>query len=152
MAVTLRRTTGSDAELVALTKALDAELRDEYGAVQDDYAQYNVVDTDTAVVAYVDGVPAGCGCFKRFDGAPNAAELKRMFVALPSRGTGVGRAVLGELEEWARTLGYQALFLETGTRQAGAIKMYERNGYARIPPYGPYVGMEYSICMRKSLA
>ena len=151
MAVTLRRTTGSDAEFVALTNALDAELRDEYGAaVQDDYAKYNIVDTDTAVVAYVDGTPAGCGCFKRFDA--ETAELKRMFVALPFRGAGVGRAVLDELEQWARTLGYQALVLETGTRQAGAIKMYERNGYARIPLYGPYVGMELSICMRKSLA
>ena len=149
--MTIRRTTGGDPDFIALAKALDAELRDEYGAaVQADYAQYNVVDTDTAVVAYVDGVPAGCGCFKRFDAG--AAELKRMFVAITHRGTGVGRAVLDELEQWARTLGYRTLVLETGTRQASAIRMYERNGYARIPLYGPYAGMEYSICMRKSLA
>ena len=148
--ITLRRTTGNDADFVALARALDAELRDVYGDVQDDYAQYNVVDTETAVVALVDDVPAGCGCFKRFDDA--AIELKRMFVALPHRGTGVGRSVLDELEQWARSLGYRSAVLETGTRQASAIKMYERNGYARIPLYGPYVGMAFSICMRKSLA
>lgn len=148
--VDVKRTTGADPHFVALTKALDAELRAEYGAVQDDYAKYNVIDTDTAVVAYADGAPVACGCFKPFDA--ESVELKRMFVALSHRGTGVGRAVLVALEEWAQALGYRAVVLETGTRQAAAVRMYERNGYARIPLYGPYVGMAYSICMRKPLS
>lgn len=149
--MTIRRTTGDDADFIALTRALDAELRAEYGgAVQEQYAPFNRVETETAVVVYADGAPVGCGCFKPFDGT--AVELKRMYVSPAQRGTGVGRAVLAELEQWASALGYVAVVLETGTRQARAIAMYERCGYQRIPLYGPYVGMEYSICMRKPLA
>ena len=146
----LRRTTGRDPAFVALTRELDAELLTVYGDAQADYALHNLVDTETAIVATIDGAPAGCGCFKRFD--DEAIELKRMFVDPAHRGRGVARAILGELETWAKELGYRAAVLETGVRQAAAIVLYERAGYARTPLYGPYVGLDLSICMRKSLA
>ena len=146
----LRRTSGNDPDFIALTRRLDAELRAQYGDAQAQYAPYNLVDTDTAVVVTIDDVPAGCGCFKRFD--DEAIELKRMFVDPARRGTGVGRALVGELERWATELGYRAAVLETGVEQHAAIALYERSGYTRIPLYGPYVGMDLSICMRKQLA
>lgn len=37
-------------------------------------------------------------------------------------------------------------------RQHAAVALYERAGYTRIPLYGPYIGMDLSICMRKPLA
>ena len=146
----LRRTTGRDADFIALTRRLDDELRAEYGAAQETYAQYNVFETDTAVVASIDGVAVGCGCFKRFD--DDAIELKRMFVDSTRRGAGIGRALVAELEAWAKELGFRAAVLETGVRQHAAIAMYERAGYTRMPLYGPYVGMDLSICMRRPLA
>lgn len=149
MAAVVRRTTGRDPEFIALTKRLDAELRAQYGEAQAQYAPYNIVETETAVVATVDGVAVGCGCFKRYD--DEAIELKRMFVDPAARGAGVGRAIVGELERWAIEQGYRAAVLETGVEQHAAIALYERSGYARIPLYGPYVGMELSICMRKQL-
>lgn len=149
MAAVVRRTTGRDPEFIALTKRLDAELRAQYGEAQAQYAPYNIVETETAVVATVDGVAVGCGCFKRYD--DEAIELKRMFVDPAARGAGVGRAIVGELERWAIEQGYRAAVLETGVEQHAAIALYERRGYARIPLYGPYVGMELSICMRKQL-
>ena len=146
----LRRTTSRDVDFIALTQRFDRELRAEYGdEVEDVYAQYNVVDTETVVVASIDEVAAGCGCFKRYDA--ETIELKRFYVDPARRGAGVGRAVIGALEAWAIELGYRAAVLETGTRQAAAIALYERAGYQRTPLYGPYVGMELSICMRKQL-
>ena len=145
----IRRTTGRDPEFVALTKRLDAELREQYGEAQAQYVQYNFVETDTAVVAYVDGVAVGCGCFKRYD--DESVELKRMFVGKEARGTGIGRAIVVALEAWATELGVRAIVLETGTEQHAAIALYERAGYTRIPNYGPYADMPLSICMRKML-
>ena len=149
MAAVVRRTTGRDPEFIALTKRLDAELRAQYGEAQAQYAPYNIVDTETAVVASIDGVAVGCGCFKRYD--DETVELKRMFVDSAHRGARIGRAIVGELERWALEQAYRAAVLETGVEQHAAVALYERSGYTRIPLYGPYVGMDLSICMRKQL-
>jgi putative acetyltransferase len=150
MAVNLRRTTSRDFEFRALIVRLDRELRGTYGdTVEETYAQHNLVETDTVVVASIDEVTVGCGCFKPFDA--KTIELKRFFVDPDRRGTGVGRAVIGALETWAKELGYHAAVLETGVEQTRAIALYEGQGYARTESYGPYVGLPLSICMRKAL-
>jgi len=75
-----------------------------------------------------------------------------MCASVNSRGKGVGAAVLTELEKWAAELGYTAMVLEHGNKQPEASKLYQRQGYAIIPNYGQYIGMEEtSICMRKIL-
>jgi GNAT superfamily N-acetyltransferase len=148
--VNLRRTTSRDSEFRALIARLDRELRGTYGdTVEDTYAQHNLVDTETVVVAALDDVPVGCGCFKAFDA--ETVELKRFFVDPDRRGAGIGRAVITTLEAWAKELGYRAAVLETGVEQARAIALYEGAGYARILNYGPYVDLPLSICMRKPL-
>ena len=145
------RPTAADAIFRGLTRQLDVELRAIYGAIQDTYEPHNELRDDPAVVAVLDPgeEPIGCGCIRQLD--PATVELKRMFVTPARRGTGVGRAILAELETWARELGHRAIVLETGTRQLDAIALYERSGYGRIAAYGPYAGLEYSVCMRKSL-
>ncbi len=143
------RTTSVDPAFIALTRALDADLYDRYGPIQDQYAPFNLLRTDTAVVAYDGELPVGCACMKPFDA--EAPEVKRMFVAPSHRRAGVGRALIAELEAWARELGYAAMVLETGNRQPEAVALYERCGFARVPLFGPYVGLDYSICMRKDL-
>jgi hypothetical protein len=43
--------------------------------------------------------------------------------------------------------------LETGTRLAPAIKLYEAMGYAHIPLFGEYLSSpKTSLCFGKSLA
>ena len=146
----LRRTDSRDPEFRALILRLDRELRGTYGdTVEATYAQHNLVETDTVIVATIDDVTVGCGCFKPFDA--ETVELKRFFVDPDRRGAGIGRAVISALEAWAKELGYRAAVLETGVEQARAIALYEGSGYARIPSYGPYVGLPLSICMRKPL-
>jgi GNAT superfamily N-acetyltransferase len=67
------------------------------------------------------------------------------------RGRGVAAAVLAELERQAHAFGYPTVRLETGDRQTGAIRLYERSGYRHIPPFGPYVAWDDNVCFEKPL-
>ena len=149
--IALQRTTGDDPRLPALIRQLDANLRANYGAIQAQYAKFNQMKDESPFVLALDesGAPIGCGSFRPYD--DTAAEVKRMFVAEDARRRGVARAVLDELETWAREQGFTATILETGPLQREAIALYERCGYARCDAFGPYVGMAASVCMRKAL-
>lgn len=60
-------------------------------------------------------------------------ELKRMFVTVEHRGTGVSTALLSAVEDAARKAGRPRLILQTGDRQPDAVRLYEKSGYSRIP-------------------
>lgn len=147
----LRRTDGHDPAYRALVAALDRFLAVTDGEDHAFYDQYNGSDAIRhVVVAEQTGQAVGCGAIKHYDGT--TAELKRMYVAEAARGRGLGGRVLHELECWAANLGYGRLILETGVRQTAAIRLYEKQGYARMEEnYGPYWGVENSICMEKGL-
>ena len=90
------------------------------------------------LIARLDGRPVGCGALKFHPGAP--AELKRMWVAPDSRGIGLGRRMLGELERAARDHGVEVVRLETNRSLAEAIALYRRNGYREVAAFNsePY--------------
>ena len=96
-----------------------------------------------------DGTPLGCGGLRRLDAT--SGEVKRMYVVPARRGTGLATALLRALEQQARTLGWTVLRLETGTAQPDAMRFYEREGYAAIENYGPYVGSAISRCYQRTL-
>ena len=102
------------------------------------------------LVALEDGVPVACGGVCRFD--ERRGELKRMYVLPERRGSGLGRAILVELEHHARELGYAALVLETGDYLEPALGLYRSAGYEPIPCYGAYADRESSVCFEKRLA
>ncbi|WP_327005039.1 GNAT family N-acetyltransferase [Dactylosporangium sp. NBC_01737] len=141
-----------DPEGAALRAAQRAELDARYGS--DDHepgAAPSAGDVDLFLVAVsdVDGTPVGCGALRRLD--PSAAEVKRMFVVPPARGTGVAAAILRALETAAVERGWKTLRLETGTEQPDAQRFYEREGYHRIPLFGVYAGSTRSVCYERTL-
>jgi putative acetyltransferase len=149
MSLVARRTTFADPALRPLIGELDAELHRIYDRVQDAYDDFNLLPPDTRAVLIVDGDDAiGCGCFKH-DGAE--VEIKRVYVTPRARRRGVAAVVMGELETWAREVGATTVVLETGYLQDAAIALYERLGYTRTQAFGPYIGMDASVCMRKAL-
>ncbi len=95
----------------------------------------------------VDGNALGCGAFRPLQAG--IAELKRMYAKPGTKG--VGSAILHELEERARQLGYQELWLETRLINSHAVAFYESHSYQQIPNFGPYVGRLEAICLRKRL-
>ncbi len=138
-----------------LIAALNAELtasHPEPGSTHFSLSGEQVMDGQGAFfIAWLDEVGVGCGAVRRLD--ENTAELKRMYVDPQVRGQGVGRALVESLEREARALGVTRVVLETGTRLAPAIRMYEGLGYVRIPLFGEYLSSpDTSVCFGKSLA
>ena len=146
----LIRTTSVNTDFRNLIKALDEDLYQRNGEAQLQYRQYNQVDRIAhVVVAYFEGKPVGCGCYKRFD--DQTVEMKRMFVIPEMRGKQLAARMLQELEKWAIEEGNTAAVLETGHKQVEAIRLYSVAGYRLTENYGQYIGMEESICYRKKL-
>ncbi len=149
--IQLLRTDSSHPDFVQLVGRLDADLAERDGQDHPFYAQFNKINLiKYALVAYEDGRPAGCGAIKEYD--PATMEVKRMYTLPTSRGRGVASRVLAELETWAQELNYRRCILETGKKQVEAVGLYHKSGYAVIPNYGQYAGVDNSICFEKRFA
>jgi putative acetyltransferase len=124
-------------------------------------ARYGGVDTEPGIhpsaddiavflVAYsATGEAAGCGGLRQL--SDGSAELKRMFVVPEERGSGIATAILKALEQRALERGWITLRLETGVEQPEAVRFYEREGYALIPNFGDYEGVDTSLCYERVL-
>ena len=144
------RTNSENSNFRHLVGLLDTELADRDGDDHTFYAQYNKINMIRhAIVFYENEKPIGCGAFKPFD--KNSVEVKRMYVLPEMRGKGIASQILLELENWAAEIGYERSVLETGKRQPEAIALYTKRGYAIIPNFGQYQGIENSVCFEKKL-
>lgn len=148
--MTLLRTDSENPDFISLVRLLDADLARRDGTDHSFYSQFNkIAAIRHVIVAYRDNKPAGCGAIKEY--APDAMEVKRMYVLPELRNHGIASQVLSALEIWAHELGYPTCVLETGKRQPEAIALYQKNGYVIIPNYGQYAGIDNSVCFRKKL-
>lgn len=148
--ITLHRVDSTHSEFQYLVRLLDADLAIRDGDEHAFYAAYNKTDhLKEVILALVDGEPVACGAFRKID--DQAVEIKRMFTHPDHRGKGIAGQVLTALEDWALELGYTIARLETGKKQPEAISLYSRMGYEIISNYGPYIGVENSVCFEKRL-
>jgi putative acetyltransferase len=135
----------------ALRIAQRAELDARYES--DDHepgAPPSAADIDVFLVATdPSGRAAGCGALRHLD--QTTAEVKRMYVAPESRGSGVATAILRALESAALDRGWTTIKLETGPAQPDAMRFYEREGYREIPLFGAYIGSDVSVCFERVL-
>jgi putative acetyltransferase len=148
---TVKRTNGNDADLRELVMQLDKFLWSVYNKGMEYYGRFNYVDADhEAIVIYNDNKPVGCGCLRKVDA--DTAEVKRMFVLPSERKKGIATLVLKELEKYAAELGYKKIILETGKSLTKAVQLYQKHQYQIMDNYGPYIGMDESVCMKKIIA
>jgi len=144
------RTTSENNDFQNLVKKLDAYLTEIDGEDHVFYDQYNKIDLlKNCIVIFEDDKPVACGAIKAID--DNTMEVKRMFTLPDYRGKGFAGTVLEELEIWTKELGYEKTVLETGKKQTEAVALYKKCGYAIIPNYGQYAGIENSVCFEKIL-
>jgi len=85
------------------------------------------------LVAYLDGEPVGGGGIRML--SPERAEVKHLWVRPAARGTGLGRALLLELEGRAAEFGATEVVLDTNERLAAAQGLYRSSGYVDVEPY-----------------
>ena len=139
------------AESMAMLARLTAELAARYN--DDGVGDFRPEDLDQQgsgfLVGRWDTIAVACGAYRPLES--DIGEIKRMYVDPAYRGKGIGRKLLAVLEERARLAGYARIWLETGTRQPEAVKLYESTGYRRIEPYGFYRWDPRSICFEKLL-
>jgi ribosomal protein S18 acetylase RimI-like enzyme len=85
------------------------------------------------LVAYLRDAPIGSGALKHFpDGV---SDIKRMWVAEPARGLGLGRRLLTELEARAAERGTRVVRLETSRLLTEAVALYRSAGFVEVPAF-----------------
>jgi GNAT superfamily N-acetyltransferase len=135
-----------------LVAELDSYLTDLYPP-DENFTELPAEDTTAGrgafLVLRLSGEAVACGAVRLL--SPSVAEIKRMYVVPSARRRGLSRALLAELETQARRLGPTSIIVETGVRQAEALRLYESAGYARIPCFGEYAASRSSICFEKPL-
>jgi putative acetyltransferase len=103
----------------------------------------------TVFGARIDGEIVGVGAIRKLD--PHHAELKSMHTLAKYRGSGVGKAMVAHIEDFARSSGIERMSLETGTNEAfkPARELYKSLGYNSCDAFGDYVLSEDNMCMTK---
>jgi GNAT superfamily N-acetyltransferase len=119
---------------------LDRRFTDGFDAgdaLDEAAARYNDAEGAFIVARQGDEI-VGCGALLHLDA--DTSEIKRMWVAPTSRGTGLGKRLLGRLEDEARRSGRRRVLLDTNGSLLEAIAMYESAGYVRTERYNdnPY--------------
>jgi putative acetyltransferase len=71
-----------------------------------------------------------------------AVEIRKMYLLSAYRGQGLGRYVLGKLEESIKAHGFQEIWIETASVLKEAVQLYENSGYL------PTSGVETARCDR----
>lgn len=102
---------------------------------------------------YEDDVPLGCGALK--DLGNGLAEVKSVHVVASARRRGLARRIMRFLEAEARTAGYKAMALETGSSLLPAFDaaraLYASLGFTACDPIPGYAPDPYSAFLRLGL-
>jgi len=75
-------------------------------------------------------------------GGKKAVEIRKMYLHPKARGQGLGKYLLGQLEQAIVDRGYREIRIETASILTAAVKLYESNGYQ------PIAEVETSRCDR----
>jgi putative acetyltransferase len=59
-------------------------------------------------------------------------ELKRLYVNPTARGVGIGQLLFTHAEAFARSAGYERMWLDSSRRFTQARRLYERNGFVLV--------------------
>jgi len=95
--------------------------------------QHTILDGGGKIfLAVLDGRPVGCCALLAT--APGEFEVVKMAVTESAQRHGIGRRLIERTIAEGFALGAQRLYLETNHSLAGAIRLYEAQGFRHVPP------------------
>ncbi|MCG7552665.1 GNAT family N-acetyltransferase [Pseudoalteromonas sp. Of11M-6] len=97
-----------------------------------------------------EGIVACGAIVKQFD-KTLYGEIKRLYVKPSYRGKGLSKRIMQILLHYAGEAQIPLIRLETGSRQASAISLYESLGFERCERFGMYRDNPLSVFMALSL-
>lgn len=141
-----------EADMHALSEAATAAILDGGGfgwvkppkpAVMEQYFRgVALVPERELIVGRMDGVIYGAAQLQKpsrnNEAQAFAAHLMHHFVAPYARGHGLARLILRKAQERARALGFLVLNLDVRETQAGAMSLYESEGFIRWGTHPAY--------------
>lgn len=95
-------------------------------------------------IAYLNNEAVGCIALQKID-EHGVCEMKRLYIRPPYRKKKVGQALVQEILEKARSMGYSKMVLDTLLRLQPAINLYKRFGFFDSSAYyaNPLEGVVY---------
>ena len=114
------------------------------------FIPYNLSESiSNVLIAYADGKAVGCAGLKRYSGQD--VEIKRVWVEPEWRGKHIATALMDQIEDKARQMGFKRAILQTRPIMPDAVGLYESRGYLLVENYPPYDKLEGAICMALDL-
>jgi len=123
----------------------DQEVENMYAAYSQPRCSYFVWEEDGKIFG-------GGGVAPLQGGDPETCELKKMYFLPEGRGKGLGQSILSECLKSAKALGFKYCYLETFNTMTSAMKLYEKNGFQKIPgPCGSTGHFSCDVFYRRAL-
>ena len=89
--------------------------------------------TGRLFIAYLEGQATGCIALRAIN--KTECEMKRLYVRPEFSGNRIGEALVEAIVRDAKEIGYHFMLLDTFPALEKAIRLYERMGFYKIPPY-----------------
>ncbi|MDE1163643.1 MAG: GNAT family N-acetyltransferase [Acidobacteriaceae bacterium] len=126
-------------------EAIDVVVRDTRASLE-----ALVADKRSGVwLAFAGQQAIGCVVLRPLSSVAGACECKRLYVRDAARGLGVATLLMEALEEFARTAGYSAVYLDSKDDLKAAIALYAARGYEPCARYND--NPQATVFLRKLL-
>lgn len=121
--------------VIEYDNSLPADLRHSDFAQQVESLAQDYAPPSAAFIAFAGEEPAGCIAVKQLD--ESTAIIKKLYVKPAYRNRGFARALVGAATEFARSMHYSRLVLDTERRRLSAAHaLYVALGFEDCEPYG----------------
>lgn len=132
-----------DAKDNAIIASIIRETLTEFGAARPGTVYYDEatdrlsevfdVPRGSYFIAEVDGeIVGGAGIYPTEGLDAQTCELVKMYLLPIARGKGVGRALMNKCIDFAKSQGYEQIYLETMPELSNAIHLYEKMGFKNL--------------------
>tara|TARA_B100000446_G_C10482542_1_gene316535 strand:+ start:607 stop:1086 length:480 start_codon:yes stop_codon:yes gene_type:complete len=119
------------------TAYADEALDCMYETYDVDQAEYFVIEEDGKLLG-----GAGIAALANYDGP--VCELQKMYISASLRGKGVGKQLMDVCLDFAKTSGFEQVYIETMPYMEAAQKLYKKSGFKYID--GPMGCTGHNAC------